>query len=107
MTSLIHDSITWYINDSLVGTGPSLLHYYFSGGSYTVCAKLVSRSCRAENCQQVMVEGADSCGISPSFGYVADSSNSSHIYFIPVPDSSAYSYLWSFGDGSFSTVNRP
>ena len=102
----VHDSITWYINDSLVGTGPSLLHYYLSGGLYTVCAKLVSRPCRAENCQQVMVEGADSCGISPSFGYVADSSNSRHIYFIPVPDSSAYSYLWNFGDGSYSTVRR-
>jgi PKD repeat protein len=102
----IHDSITWFVNDSLVGTGPSLLNYYFSGGAYTICVKLTTTGCQAEQCQQILVGTTDSCGINPSFGYVADSSLPQRIRFIPLPDSSSYSYLWDFGDGTFSTVRH-
>jgi PKD repeat protein len=108
-----HDSIFWLVNDSLVGTGPTLLNHFFSNGIYTVCAKLTtSTGCQAEQCGQISVGtdstgngNPDSCGIHPSFGYAADSSNSQRIHFIPTPDSIAYSYLWDFGDG-ISTVDR-
>lgn len=104
----VHDSVTWLINDSLVGTGPSLLHYYLSGGTYTVCAVLItSTGCQTEQCQQIVVETPDSCGIAASFSYTADSSYSRHIYFRPLPDSSSYSYLWDFGDGAYTTVREP
>jgi PKD repeat protein len=107
-TSGGNDSISWFVGDSLVGTGPTLLHYYFSAGVYTICAKLTtSTGCQAEQCNQIAVGtdssgngNTDSCGIHPSFGYVADSSNSQHVHFIPSPDSVGYSYLWDFGDGS-------
>jgi len=110
-----HDSIFWFVNDSLVGTGPTLLHYYFSNGVYTICAKLTtSVGCQAEQCNQISVGSdstgngnTDSCGIHPSFGYVADSSNSQRIHFIPTPDSVAYSYLWDFGDGTSAIGREP
>jgi len=104
----VHDSITWFINDSVVGTGSSLLHYYLAGGTYTVCARLItSLGCQTEQCQQIVVENPDSCGIAPSFSYVADSSYTRHLYFRPLPDSSGYSYLWDFGDGSYTSVREP
>lgn len=104
----VHDSITWFVNDSYAGTGPTLLHYYFSGGLYTVCARLItSTGCMSSQCQQIQVAGVDSCRLNPSFSYVADSSHPQRIHFTPSPDSSGYSYFWNFGDGYVSADREP
>src|ERR1019366_747824 len=97
----------------LAGTGPTLTKPFSSDGNYTICVKLASSNgCQAEQCQQINVRGTDSvvnsdtCGIVPSFSTHVDSSNSRHIYFTPMPDSSNYSYVWDFGDGVYTTLSH-
>ena len=109
----VHDSISWFINDTLAGTAPTLTNHYFADGNYTICVKLTtSTGCEAEQCGQIYVRNTDSvvhtdsCGITASFSYRTDPSDSMHIYFTPAPDSSVYSYLWSFGDGAYSTLRH-
>ncbi|MHA4808219.1 T9SS type A sorting domain-containing protein [Flavitalea flava] len=104
------DSLFWYVNDTLAGTGPTLLHRYFAVGTFTVCVRLRTGSgCTAQQCSQIYVANPDSstCIGNPSFGYIVDSSNSQRLRFSPSPDSSKFMYLWDFGDGSSSTARKP
>jgi PKD repeat protein len=100
------DTIRWYINDTLVGTGDSLLNRYFASGHYTICARLHTASgCSASACQSIDV--VSGCAVSPVIHYSADSSDPQTLHFSASPDTSIYTYYWTFGDGGSSFGSHP
>jgi len=55
------DTIRWFANDSLIGTGASLSNLYFPSGIFTICVRMSTNGgCRAEQCQQIRVSDSDS-----------------------------------------------
>lgn len=103
------DSVSWFVNDTLVGSGANLLNHYFPIGTSTICAILsTSTGCTAEQCTTISVTNPDSSCLPPiSFSYTAGS-NPQRISFIPsLNDSTGYKYYWNFGDGASSTGRTP
>ncbi len=50
------DTVSWTINDTLVGTGDSLHRFLAPGRRYNVCATLVTNlGCRSQMCQTIIV----------------------------------------------------
>ncbi len=95
------DTISWTINDTLVGTGDSLVNRLLPIGSYTVCASMsTSLGCRIQSCLNLVVSDSvppvpvptpDSCTI--GFNAVQKSANQ---YDIEVVNPSLYdSIVWS------------
>src|SRR5580692_2448433 len=60
------DSVSWFVNDTLVGRGANLLIHYFPFGTSTICAILsTSTGCSAEQCTTISVANPDSSCLPP------------------------------------------
>jgi PKD repeat protein len=103
-SGLSTDTIRWYINDSLVGTGDTLLNRYLASGHYTICARLHTASgCTSSACQSIDV--VSGCAVSPVIHYIADSSDPQTVHFTASPNN--YTFYWTFGDGGSSFGSQP
>lgn len=45
----------WWVDSTLVGSGPTLYHDFEEAGTYTVCLEANSANCKAEFCQEITV----------------------------------------------------
>jgi len=98
------DTIRWYINDTLVGTGDSLLNRNLASGHYTICARLHTASgCSSSACQSIDV--VSGCAVSPVIHYSADPSDPQTLHFAASPNN--YTFYWTFGDGGSSFGSQP
>lgn len=120
-------TVYWWFGDgsSITTTALTISHTYTANGTYWVCAAVIdSVSCMSytADCQSVQVNNAGSPPPSSplscntiSFTAWADTANSQIWYYnytpIPptggVPPYTIIGYLWSFGDGNYSTQAYP
>jgi PKD repeat protein len=94
----------WDFGDGSVSTQQNPVHRYNSPGNYNVCltitstAGCVSQICNTYNISlsgcRTNVKSVKKTGTGVSFDHVTDGTQ-------------PYSFLWSFGDGSFSTEENP
>jgi len=103
-SGLATDTIRWYINDTLVGTGDSLLNRHLASGHYTICARLHTASgCSSSACQTIDV--VSGCAVSPVIHHSADSSDPQTVHFTASPNN--YTFYWTFGDGGSAFGSQP
>lgn len=104
----------WNFGDGSTSTQAAPTHTYAASPSnYTV--NLIATASGPDSCQgaaQSTIYFNDStanrCALgSLSFSYSTDSAAKRTVHFLPSPDSSAYHYYWSFGDGTTSTLAAP
>ena len=100
------DSVTWKINDTLVGTGDTLVRVLHAGMN-TICANLVtSLGCQSQACVGIMVGDTTttppppSCSISITYSHDSTLSNQPYTFTAyPVIDSATSdSIVWTVND---------
>ncbi|NVO18322.1 MAG: DNRLRE domain-containing protein [Bacteroidetes bacterium] len=90
----------WNFGDSTISDEQNPVHNYAEPGLYNVCLKVGNNCTESTSCSPVLV-----CSqVQPGFTYV--SINDSVVNFTET-SSSASSWFWDFGDGTFSSVQNP
>lgn len=111
------DSLSWYINDSLISRNDTFAHD-FGIGYYTVCVRLHTLSgCTASSCYSFNVHAADStsdtthtpppppydsCSI--SFGYTFNPSHTNEVHFIANDSTGLDSLTWIITQGPDTAI---
>ncbi len=110
------DSITWNFGDGTVSHDINPIHTYANAGTYNVC--LVVRKnptptgaapCVSYICHVVTITGSQPCTLASSFTWHRDSINyqTIHFYNTTYIQNTTAAIMWSFGDGTSSTVFSP
>lgn len=105
-------SYIWYFGDGNTSSLANPSHTYASQGTYTVTLWVADASgCQASNTQTIQVGGSTTI-CQASFVYAPDSLFPNNVYFYSTSSSGnptypINSYLWSFGDGTGSTLQSP
>ena len=107
--------ISWNWNFGDPGSGASNIsaiqnpvHLFSVPGSYSVCLTIhgADSSCYDVTCKTIIV--GNNTGCQAMFTYSADSINGSNtIQFIDQSTGNPGTWLWSFGDSTYSTVQNP
>jgi PKD repeat protein len=90
-------SYSWDFGDGQTSTQMSPFHSYDTPGYYYVCVQYNDSNCYAIDCDSFYVGSADSCAA----GFYAWQTNAD-VQFTPYYYDPLKSYLWSFGDGTYS-----
>lgn len=94
-------SLTWDLGDGNMATGDSISHTYAGPGSYTVCL-FINDSCTQDTvCQTITI----SCP--PLTAGFSSSVQDLDVVFTNQSSGNPSAYLWTFGDGSTSTLQNP
>jgi PKD repeat protein len=98
----------WTFGDGqqLSGNNVSPTHMYTSQGSYSVCLKITTASgCQKTECKVISI--IDSTNCHANFNY--NIANNGTVTFVNTSSTmgSSTQYLWTFGNGSVSTVINP
>ncbi len=106
------DSIQWNFGDGLFSNQVSPDHTYTLPGTYLVCLRVESNpNCVSYFCDSIVVQTTTPpvCNIQANFTWQTNPSNISIIHFtnLTTVPTSASAALWSFGDGSSSTIWSP
>jgi PKD repeat protein len=98
----------WDFGDGVTSTAPAPTHTYYTPGTYTVCLSAVSTVCGADTvCHVVVPDVPASCLALFNIGDDTVSSNPDDHYIYNLSYGSSLTYLWSFGDGTNSTLATP
>lgn len=96
---------TWYYGDGTIGDSYDAEHVYTESGTYIICLVIATADgCVDEYCTSVVV-GEPGC--SSFFEFTTDGPA---VHYFEGADGGGYdivSYLWSFGDGTFSDGPNP
>jgi PKD repeat protein len=96
----------WDFGDGSTGTGANPTHVYGSSGSYVVCLTITdSLGCTDTQCRTVTCGSSSPCN--SSYFWYPDSSGQYTIIIVNTASGSNLNYLWTFGDGSSSTLANP
>lgn len=95
---------TWTFGDGASATSWNAVHEYAQPGRYLVCLKIVfGPNCVREKCDSILIPTPPPpCNTNSDFNFVRASTNSQTFTFIPVNQSTAAQYTWTFGDGTGS-----
>ena len=95
---------TWTFGDGTSATSWNAVHEYAQPGRYLVCLRIVfGPNCVREKCDSIFIPTPPPpCNINSNFNFVRASTNSQTFTFIPVNQSTAAQYTWTFGDGTGS-----
>ena len=107
------DSITWTFGDSTISHDVNPVHVYTHAGSYMVCLRIKKNNtngappCVRDICKNVVV--TEPCTLVVNFSWTAVASNPLSLQFtnLSTPSSPTDSTIWSFGDGTSSTLSNP
>ncbi|HRG52758.1 MAG TPA: PKD domain-containing protein [Bacteroidia bacterium] len=105
----------WTFGDGTSSNVQNPTHTYATAGTYKVCLTVYGKNaagaeCKNTYCKEVTVEGCgqEPCGVKPLFEAKIDKCTA---YFIDQtgtnPGTTITSWLWSFNDGTNSTVQNP
>jgi|GEM_PF-3141875 PKD repeat protein len=103
----------WDFGDGSTGTGSSFFgtpHTYASSGNYQVCLTISdSQGCTDTYCQTVTANcgGGGGGGCQAGYYWYPDTSGQYTIILVNTSTGNNLSYLWTFGDGSSSTLANP
>ena len=98
----------WVFGDGTSSSLQNPVHTYAQPGTYNVCLSVhgTDSTCYDVSCQTIVVNGSGNCHA--AFTYYADSTGGSNTYhFIDQSTGNISTWLWSFGDGSTSTLQNP
>jgi PKD repeat protein len=99
---------TWTVNDTSVGQGQSLTYVFPRLGTYSVCENLTTSSgCSSSICNSISITVADTCPIHAAFTASPSTANPYLFNFSDMGTGPIGSFLWSFGDGTTSSVENP
>jgi PKD repeat protein len=102
----------WYFGDGMEAYGPVAQHTYAQEGTYYPCVtgwyynEATQDTCWIEDCEWVVVEGSSPCdGVNACF--VTNDLGDQVFFFDNCSNEpSGSQYLWTFGDGTSSTVEN-
>ncbi len=94
----------WTFGDGTSANTWNAVHEYAQPGRYRVCLKITfGPNCVKEKCDSILIPSpVPPCNNQSNFNFVRSTSNSQAYTFIPVYQSSAAQYTWTFGDGTGS-----
>ena len=101
---------SWSFGDGTYSSLENPSHFYSNPGSYTVCLTvydLIDSLCSDTYCNTIYVSGGIvPCTVSASFSSYVDS-NSTSYFTNTTSGGGSYAYSWSFGDGTYSSLENP
>ncbi len=98
----------WDFDDNYTTTIPSLNKTFKENGNYNVCLQIQNTSdttCNSKVCKTVSVQNINKC--LASYNFERDSINPLKLKFHSNSIGDSLSYLWAFGDGTFSNQTNP
>ena len=107
------DSITWNFGDNTISHDVNPVHTYANAGTYNVCLivkkwpNTSATPCIKYICKPVVVNTP--CNLVVDFSSIPSTANPLEIHFtnLSVPPATSDSTIWTFGDGTGSTVTNP
>ena len=94
----------WTFGDGTSSNTWNAVHEYAQPGRYRVCLKITfGPNCVREKCDSILVPPpTPPCNNQSNFNFIRSTANSQTYSFIPVYQSTAAQYTWTFGDGTGS-----
>ena len=99
----------WNFGDGTFGSGSTVSHTYSTDSSYAVCLTAYSDSCTNTFCDDVFVGSSDTISNScyAFFTTSGDFDTTGVFEFVGVGNNPNAYHLWTFGDGTSSTLAAP
>ncbi|MDZ4758931.1 MAG: PKD domain-containing protein [Bacteroidota bacterium] len=111
-TSKTYKTYKWSFGDGKYATAKNPWHYFAKPGKYYVCLKVTDSNstgkCDDIKCDSVQIGSSGSAPIcDATVGYYHSQTNADSLHFYPKSTKVYKTYLWSFGDGKYSTDQYP